>query len=99
MINGRKHELFFDFWRHSAAIQCSAFISPPPPPLPVAKHAFFETSRLVALRNKLGWPEQGIDNYIRDQGIDSGTSRAKGYLSELGWRQGETQSYGEEDEY
>lgn len=56
-------------------------------------------SRLEALRMKLGWPEKGIDNYIRDQGIDSGTSRAKGYLSELGWRQGETQSYGEEDEY
>ena len=56
-------------------------------------------SRLEALRKKLGWPEQGIDDYMRDQGIDSGTSRAKGYLSELGWRQGETQSYGEEDEY
>ncbi|CAM9743125.1 unnamed protein product, partial [Hapterophycus canaliculatus] len=54
---------------------------------------------LEALRKKLGWPEQGIDNYMRDQGIDSGTSRAKGYLSELGWRQGETQSYGEDDEY
>lgn len=56
-------------------------------------------NRLEALRKKLGWPERGIDDYIRDQGIDSGTSRAKGYLSELGWRQGETQSYGEEDEY
>eukprot|EP00903_Cladosiphon_okamuranus_P010780 g10186.t1 len=56
-------------------------------------------NRLEALRKKLGWPENGIDDYIRDQGIDSGTSRAKGYLSELGWRQGETQSYGEEDEY
>ncbi|CAM9236379.1 unnamed protein product, partial [Pylaiella littoralis] len=56
-------------------------------------------SRLEALRKRLGWPEQGIDNYMRDQGIDSGTTRAKGYLSELGWRQGETQSYGEEDEY
>eukprot|EP00904_Undaria_pinnatifida_P003415 jgi/Undpi1/13074/HiC_scaffold_8.g02736.m1 len=56
-------------------------------------------NRLETLRKKLGWLEKGIDNYIRDQGIDSGTSRAKGYLSELGWRQGETQSYGEEDEY
>lgn len=55
--------------------------------------------RLEALRKKLGWPENGIDNYMQDQGINSGTSRAKGYLSELGWRQGETQSYGEEDEY
>ena len=57
------------------------------------------TIRLEKLRKKLGWPEKGIDNYMRDQGIDSGTSRAKGYLSELGWRQGETQSYGEEDEF
>lgn len=55
--------------------------------------------RLEALRKKLGWPEDGIDNYMRDQGIDSGTSRAKGYLSEFGWRKVETQSYGEEDEY
>ncbi|CAM9436927.1 unnamed protein product [Ectocarpus sp. 4 AP-2014] len=56
-------------------------------------------NRLEALRKKLGWPEEGIDNYMRDQGIDSGTSRAKGYLSEFGWRKVETQSYGEEDEY
>ncbi|CAM9867381.1 unnamed protein product [Ectocarpus sp. 12 AP-2014] len=56
-------------------------------------------NRLEALRKKLGWPEEGIDNYMRDQGIDSGTSRAKGYLSEFGWRKVDSQSYGEEDEY
>lgn len=54
--------------------------------------------RMTAFRKKLGWPERGIDDYIRDQGINSGTSRAKGYLSEFGWRQVETQSYGEDDD-
>lgn len=55
-------------------------------------------SRLESLRRKLGWPERGIDNYMRDQGIDSGTSKAKGFFSELGWRQAESQSYGEDEE-
>lgn len=54
--------------------------------------------RLESLRKRLGWPERGIDGYMKDQGIDSGTSRAKGFLSELGWRQGESQSYGEDED-
>ena len=53
---------------------------------------------MTAFRKKLGWPERGIDDYMRNQGIDSGSSRAKGYLSEFGWRKAETQSYGEEDD-
>ncbi|CAM9723900.1 unnamed protein product, partial [Sphacelaria rigidula] len=55
-------------------------------------------NRLEALRRRLGWPEKGIDNYMKEQGIDSGTSRAKGFLSELGWRQAETQYYGEDED-
>lgn len=50
------------------------------------------------MRRRLGWPEKGIDNYMKEQGIDSGTSRAKGFLSELGWRQAETQYYGEDED-
>lgn len=54
--------------------------------------------RLESVRRKLGWPEKGIDGYIKEQGIDTTSSRARGVLSEFGWRKAESQSYGEDED-